>query len=56
MRGITIRSNSICFGRFGFQALKLASTTSRQIEARRQATIHYACRDGKIWIYFPTNL
>jgi large subunit ribosomal protein L16 len=55
MRGITIRSNSICFGRFDLQALKLASTTSRQIEARRQAIIRYACRGGKIWIHIFPN-
>jgi large subunit ribosomal protein L16 len=54
MRGITIRNNSICFGRFGLQAFELASTTSRQIEARQQAIIRYAYHGGKIWIHiFP---
>ncbi len=51
MRGITTQGNSICFGRFGLQALELAWITSRQIEARWQTITHYAHHDGKIWIH-----
>jgi large subunit ribosomal protein L16 len=54
MRGIATRGNSICFGRFGLQALEPAWITSRQIEARQRAITRYARRNGKIWIrIFP---
>jgi len=50
MRGIITQGNSICFGRFGLQALKSAWITSREIEARRRTITRYAHRNGKIWI------
>jgi ribosomal protein L16/L10AE len=34
MKGIVTQGNSICFGRFGLQALELAWSTSKQIEAQ----------------------
>jgi large subunit ribosomal protein L16 len=54
MRGITTRGNSICFGRFGLQALESAWITCREIEARRRVITCYARCGGKIWIHiFP---
>jgi large subunit ribosomal protein L16 len=54
MKGISTRGNSICFGKFGLQALEPAWITSRQIEAGRRAITRYARRGGKLWIrIFP---
>ena len=54
MKGISTRGNSICFGRFGLQALEPSWITSRQIEAGRRAMSRYARRGGKLWIrIFP---
>nr|QBL07966.1 ribosomal protein L16 [Selaginella moellendorffii] len=54
MKGRSARGNSICFGRFGLQALEPAWITSRQIEAGRRAITRHARRGGKVWIrLFP---
>jgi large subunit ribosomal protein L16 len=54
MKGIATRGNSICFGRFGLQALESAWITSRQIEVGWRAITCYAHCGGKIWIrIFP---
>nr|YP_009732899.1 ribosomal protein L16 [Diphyscium foliosum]QHU77241.1 ribosomal protein L16 [Diphyscium foliosum] len=54
MKGMSIRGNSICFGKFALQALEPAWITSRQIEAGRRAITRYARRGGKLWIrIFP---
>jgi large subunit ribosomal protein L16 len=50
MKRIATRGNSICFGRFGFQAFEPAWITFRQIEVGCRAIIRYAYRGGKIWI------
>lgn len=54
MKGAAARGNSVCFGKFGLQALEPAWITSRQIEAGRRAITRYARRGGKLWIrIFP---
>ena len=54
LKGISTRGNSVCFGRFGLQALEPSWVTSRQIEAARRAITRYARRGGKLWIrVFP---
>nr|YP_009668515.1 ribosomal protein L16 [Heteroscyphus argutus]QCW59290.1 ribosomal protein L16 [Heteroscyphus argutus] len=54
LKGIAIRGNSICFGKYALQALEPAWITSRQIEAGRRAITRYARRGGKLWIrIFP---
>ncbi len=50
MRGITTRGNSICYAKFGLQALKPTWIMSRQIELKRRTIIRYAHCGEKIWI------
>ncbi|XLT67165.1 hypothetical protein HN873_023604 [Arachis hypogaea] len=54
MKGISYRSNHICFGRYALQALEPAWITSRQIEAGRRAMSRNVRRGGQIWVrIFP---
>jgi ribosomal protein L16/L10AE len=49
-------SNSISFGRCGFQALELTCIMFKQIEVRWWTINGYACCSGKIWIrVFPNK-
>jgi len=54
MRGKTNKGNTICFGKFGLQALEPSWITSRQIEAARRTITRYTKRGAKLWIrIFP---
>lgn len=54
LKGIACRSNKICFGSFGIQALESKWLTSKQIEATRRSITRHVRRTGKVWIrIFP---
>lgn len=54
MRGKANKGNTICFGKFGLQALEPSWITSRQIEAARRTITRYTKRGAKLWIrIFP---
>jgi large subunit ribosomal protein L16 len=53
-RGMALRGNKICFGKFGLKATTRNRITARQIEAARRAISRHSKRDGKLWIrIFP---
>ncbi|MBI4288295.1 MAG: 50S ribosomal protein L16 [Chloroflexi bacterium] len=53
-KGEATAGNTLQFGDFGLQAMRVAWITSRQIEAARRAMTHYVKRGGKVWIrVFP---
>ena len=52
--GVATSGNYIAYGEYALQAQGHERTTSRQIEASRQAMTRYIKRGGKIWIrIFP---
>ena len=54
MKGNAHRGTELSFGSFGIKTLESAWLTGQQIEAARQAVVHYMKREGKIWIrVFP---
>jgi large subunit ribosomal protein L16 len=54
MRGTAWKGAGLVFGEFGLVAQEAHYITSRQIEAARQAMVHYLKRGGKVWIrIFP---
>jgi large subunit ribosomal protein L16 len=54
MRGTAWSGSTLVFGEYGLQAMEPHYLTSRQIEAARQAMVHYLKRGGKLWIrVFP---
>ena len=54
MRGTAWTGAGLVFGEYGLVAQEPHYITSRQIEAARQAMVHYLKRGGKMWIrIFP---
>src|ERR671936_253797 len=54
MRGTAWSGSTLVFGEYGLQAMEPHYLTSRQIEAARQAMVHFLKRGGKLWIrVFP---
>ena len=54
IKGNATRGNTVAFGEYGLQALKLAWITARQIEAGRVAASHFLRREGRLFIrIFP---
>jgi len=53
-KGISIRCNTLNFGKYGLKTIEAGKITSRQIEAVRRAIIRKTKRIAKIWIrVFP---
>lgn len=54
MRGMASRGNTVSFGDFGLQSMKLAWVTAKQLEAGRVAATHFLHREGRVYIrVFP---
>lgn len=54
MPGMSMRGNSISFGKFALKSIERGWVTARQIEASRRAITRFLKRGGKLWIrIFP---
>lgn len=53
-KGISIRCNSLSYGKYGLKALKSGKITAKQIEAIRRTIMRKTKKLGKLWIrVFP---
>ncbi len=54
MRGMATRGNTVSFGDYGLQSLRLGWVTAKQLEAGRVAATHFLHREGRVYVrVFP---